>query len=1274
MALSELPDGYSSAKPLHAGAGSEVYSAIRTLDGRDVVLKVYKGKPAERRVDQARREHEALRAVSGRGIPEALDLLLDAVRPALVTAQVRGVSMASWLAARPDLGAFLSVGIQLTEILSRVHTAHFIHCDVNPSNVIVDPVTLETHLIDFGLARRLGSAELGGQSPSGGVDGTLLYIAPEQTGRMNRGCDARSDLYSLGATLYHALTGHPPFQSSDALELIHAHIARVPASPREQRPELPEVLSSLVLKLLRKEPEERYRSASALLADLCACRDQLAAMGSIAPFELGRAHSSEGLRFSARLYGRELEVAMLSEVLASAASGASRVLWIEGEPGTGKSALVDALRLRVADRGGYLASGKFDPHREQAYGGWSAALGSLVQQLLLESDARMQRWRSELRERLGSIAAALLPLVPDLEFILGEVSAVPPLGPRETQARLSLALRRLLSVCARREHPLVIFLDDAQWSDVASRFLLEDLLDGGAPEGLVLIAAYAPSESGTAYPIETFRAKLTRKGIASDSTTLGALAPDAVVAMLGDVLGRSAEEARSLGSILERKTGNNPLLVRQFLEHIHGRGLLRHEPGTGWRWDPSEIAAADIPDGAVALITARLTRLAAEPRALIEFASCVADEFDVELLAALSGRERAALEPLLDALTEAGLIAACPRGLRFVHGRIREAVQSLLDAAVRARLHHDMARILLARIPEAAERGERVFAIVEHLNLGLAELSEDSRRTAVQLNLEAGKRSLASGAAATCEHYLAVARQLLRAEDWERAHGLGFEVLARSADGALLRTDFDAVRLLLDALEPHCGSILEWGELEEKRIQLLALTTHPEEAIRYVLAVLRKFGLRLPPRPSRLRTCIALRFTQWLLRIRGDRALFRAAVAPDPRAVAAIRLIGAAGGLLSRFDGYLISLVSCWIARCNTRRGYVTRPAYSLSSLATWLQVVLGDSRDSKRLARLALELTDLEPAQRCRLEMQQGAMLHPFWMRRRHALAQLDRVAEDMRELGDLEYVQYTRFMQAYFLGIGGELVSRTDRRFEELAAGIARSGQRYPLPEVCYRIYHLLTLSDLSPAMLEQALAESDARLAPHRDSLQSYVRTLWVMVLCILGRHDLAFAQSEELGELRFRVTPWVHVVDHTFYRGLAAAALASEGKGAARRRHRGELRASLWRMRRWARSGPDFEHMAVLLDAERARLRRDFAGARQLYERAAQRARQQEFGHHAALAWERCARMLADQRRDTDAASALDEAVGLYGKWGAHAKASALASEGRQLAGGLPLRGR
>jgi tRNA A-37 threonylcarbamoyl transferase component Bud32 len=1263
VALSELPEGYASAKRLYASAQSEVYSALRAHDGREVVLKLYKGKPAERRIARARREHEALTAVSGRGIPQALELRLDTVTPALVTAQVPGVAMASWVTAALPCSAFLNVAIQLSEILALVHAAHFVHRDVNPWNVIIDPKTLETHLIDFGLARRLGSAELVGHSPSGGVDGTLHYIAPEQTGRMNRGCDARSDLYSLGATLYHALTGVPPFRSKDPLELIHAHIARLPAPPRQLRPDAPELLSDLVLKLLRKEPEERYASASALLADLRVCRDQLDRTGAIAAFELGRASAAQGLRFGTRLYGRERELALLQELLASAAAGSSRVLWIEGKSGTGKSVLVDTLRPHVAERGGYWVSGKFDAHRERAYAGWSAALGLLVQQVLLESDARLQVWRSELRDRLGSIAAALLPLAPDLEFILGETGAVPALGPRETQARLSLALRRLLSVCADREHPLVIFLDDLQWSDAGSRFLLEDLLQAGAPEGLLLIGAFQPSETDEARPIEAFQSRLASRGIASDSSALGPLSRDAVSALLGDLLGGAPEATRSLGGVIERKTGNTPLLVRQFLEHIHARGLLRHADGVGWSWDPDEIAAADVPDGAVALMTARVARLASEPRALLEFASCVGDEFDVELLAELSGRARETLEPVLDVLTEAGLIVPCPQGLRFVHGRVRETVQSLLDAAVRERLHHDMALLLLDRTPEA-ERGDQVFAIVEHLNLGLAYLSEGSRSSAVQLNLEAGKRSLAAGAAATSERYLAVARQLFREEDWQDARALGLQVFLRSAECALLRFDFDAVRAALDAVEPHCQALLEWCELEEKRIQLLALTTQPQEAIRYCLDVLRKVGLRIPLRPSRLRAQIALRFAQWTVRLRGSRAFFRAAARPDPRTVARIRIIGAAGGPMTRFDGYLLALVVSWMVRSNTRDGYVARPGYSLSSFATWLQVVLGDAQDAKRLARIALELTHQdEPVLRSRLEMQQGAMLHPFWMRRREALAELDRVADNLRELGDIEYVQYTRFMQAYFSGMAGEIVSETDRRLQEQAAAIARSGQRYPLPALCHPIYHLLTQRDLSSSALEQAVAESDARLVENRDSLQSYTRTMWVMVLCILGRHDLAFDQSEKLGELRFRVTPWVHIADHTFYRGLACAALASEHTGAGRRRYRRELRASLRRTRHWARSGPDFEHMAKLLAAESARLRGDSATARALYEQASQRARQQEFIHHAALAWERQAAMLEDQRRETEAAAARNEAAGLYARWGAHAKVSWLASERR-----------
>jgi hypothetical protein len=1254
-----LPDGYSCAKRLHTGRLADVYSAVRDSDGAEVILKLYTAGSAKHRLAAAQRELEVLRALAGRGTPEALELILAHVAPVLVMRSAPGLSIESWVeSGLPSLAGVLGVALQLAEILARVHAMRFIHRDVNPRNVIIDPVTLETHLIDFGIALRLGSTERGVSTPRDRCEGTPLYLAPEQTGWINHGIDPRSDLYSLGATLYLMLTGKPPFESRDPLELIHAHVARMPVPPVQLRPELPEALSELVLKLLRKAPEERYANAGALRIDLQLLREQLERTGRIEPGFALASEAPEKPRFTRRLRGRELELTKLHALADVALGGRAPFLLLQGEAGSGKSSLVEELRPWLAGHGGRLAAGGFDPYCDRPYEGWASALGSLIQQLLAESEARFEHWKTELRAGLGSIAQALVELLPDLRFLVGDVAPAPALGPRETQARLSLAVQRLLAVCASKQHPLVLLLDDLHWSDAASRLLLEDLLGSGLPEGLLLIGAHRTGDAREGDPMPALRARLDERGIPIESLTVSALDAGAAAALLADALERPLEDVRSLAQLVQRKSGNNPLLMRQFVEHIHARGLLRWRRGEGWCWDPSEIAATDIPDGAVALMTERMGLLEPAVRALLEFASCVGDEFDLDVLVELGSPDRAAAERGLFALSDAGLIAPCPAGFRFVHARIREAAQSLLAEDVRARLHHDIARLLLARTSEA-ELPERTVAIVEHLNRSLTHVGDDLRLTTIRLNLAAGKRALASGAAASAEGYLSVGRCLRREDDWASAREMSFELLLLSAESALLRGDFEGSLALLRALDARSPSVLESAQIEVKRIQVLVLTQPPEQCVLHALEVMHRRGLRWPLHPTRLRARLALRWLLWKLRPGTRRELLFRATRVDPDLLAPMQIAGVSGAAMVRVDVHLVALVNCWVLGSNLRRGYLTRPSYSLSSYATWVQCVLGNAPEAERLARLALEWCERvpDPTIKPRIDMQVNAVLRPFWTRRRPTLAVMDRIAESLHEIGDLEFAYFARFLKIAYCALAGEGVATAERGFAELSDAVRRSGHHYPEPERCLAVYRLLL--GAGPLQLEAALAESDAWIAANGSaSAEVYIRTLWMLVLCVHDRFDLALAQSDRIGDRLFAIVPYVHVVDHTFLRGLAAAAVATQARGPARTRHARDVARCRRRLRRWARHGPDFVHMETLLAAEQARLRGDASRARALYDEAAQRAREQDYTHHAALACERQGRMLAELRRETAAGVSLREATALYAKWGALAKAEAL----------------
>jgi len=1260
------PAGYTIERTLATSQRSEVALAIREADGSHVVLKCYHDSVRAGPEAQIQREFEALHTCAGPGLPRALDLVGEE-QTILVMEFVPGVTLDSW-ASRPLPSplALVRVAIQICDVLTRIHEARLIHRDLAPANIIVEPTELAIHVIDLGLARPLGSQSHARDCSLSrdGAHAVHSYMAPEQTGRMNRGVDARSDLYSLGATLYRVATGYTPFRATDPLALMHAHMARVPTPAVERRPDLPGPISRILAKLLEKEPAERYQSARALRADLRICQEQLEKHDRIDPeLELGMAELPDGPNFGSRLYGRDSEMALIRQLYVEASNGTTRLLLLAGEPGAGKSALVDTLRERLAENDGFLAIGKFDLSQDQPYTGWANALGHLAQQILVESDARLESWRTQISAQIGNLGTVLVELIPDLAFILEETVPVPRVGPRESLARLILAIQRFLSACATREHPLVLFLDDLQWSDAASRTVLEQVIIGAPPEALLLVGAYRANEVDAAHPLMRTLARLNRDSECTEQIALAPLSREATVQMLSTALGRGEEDVAALAREIEHKTSNAPLFVRQFVDHLHGQGLIRFSPGHGWEWDTAEIAALDIHDGAAELMSAKVLELPPRVRDVVELASCVGDEFDRELLVELSRESREDIDQALFALADAGLIGPCPRGFRFLHDRVREAANASLSEDARAQLHADMARLLLQRLSEEEHEG-RIFEIAQHQAKGIEHIPESDRVHALRLQLRAGERAIGAGAAVTAETYLRTARQLLRDEDWETLQADVVTLHLRSAESGFLRGDAEPALRHIDALESRPLTLIQRAQAEAHRIQILSLSKDPDEVAEYVFTALQKLGAPWRAYPSPFRFRLDLRLLRLEIALRGAERILRPARDIDPQRIALLILLGQGIGVLGRRTPRLLWMATIWGARQNLRKGFITSPGLSLATLATSFLLRLGDKKLAQSLSSLLQGYLPHEPnpIMRLRIEQHVHSQFLPWQLPRRKALAPLETNAESLREAGDLEFAYYSKFLKLILSALAGDPVQQTEQDFRDQIDEIGRAGHVYPEPGYCHEAYALLSAPDVAELDIDSRLIEAEAELMDCGTSASSFARTTWVMVLSLIGRFDLAFAQSEILLPNVLGTLGLIYVADAMFLRGVSAAALASNLAGGrdARRRYRRALRQARSTLRSWERQRgtPDLAHMILLLDAETLRLSGHLDRARRLYDQSIERADRQGYPHHAALAAER--RAVAMRQRNLLIAStvSLKDAIRRYRAWGFEAKAREL----------------
>ena len=690
-------DGYRVLAELQSGNSSTlVYRGVRLADETPVLLKILRNAYAtslERAGFQW--EYELLRGLDIPGVVRAYDLTSYEGCPVIVLEDFGGHSLAELLGTRPlAVVEALECASQLASTLDRLHRAGILHCGVGPSSVVMANDG-RAALTDFSHATDQSGLRPAPR-PVGLLADRLVYMSPEQTGRMNRSVNDRSDLYSLGVTLYHMLTGAPPFAGDDPLALIYAHIATPPTAPSEVSPGVPPVLSAIVLKLLAKNAEDRYQSALGLKADLDECLRQWRASGAMQPFDLGLRDLPRELRIPERLYGRERESAVLMAAFDRASQGAAELLLVSGPPGIGKTTLVNEVHRPLAQRRGSFISGKIDPlQRTVPYAALAQALRSKVEQILTGSASEVANWRDRVLHVLGANAGFISEIVPELKRVIGEQAPAPSAAPKEAQNQLHLAFRQFFQVLARPDDPLVLFLDDLQWADTALLGLMQSILSAD-DVSLLVVGAYRDNEVSSVHPLVQTVDEIWNAGGRVNEVRLGQLNPADIALLLSDTLGCPVETARPLARLVLDKTAGNPFFLREFLRSLEHEGYLTVDADAGrWTWDAGRLELLRITSNVVDLVARRVRQLSEATLQTLEAAAVIGARFELELLAELVGATPHATALALKEAMRQGVIVPLDEGhrlaermenggddgfrveYRFAHDRIQQAVYSM---------------------------------------------------------------------------------------------------------------------------------------------------------------------------------------------------------------------------------------------------------------------------------------------------------------------------------------------------------------------------------------------------------------------------------------------------------------------------------------------------------------------------------------------------------------------------------------------------------------------
>jgi predicted ATPase len=811
------------------------------------------GHPTLETINRFTREYELRDHLDTAWALRPVELVRERERPMLLVEYIGGEPLDRLTGQPMEIGRFLRLAVALSAALGRLHGRGLIHKDIKPANVLVDSATGQVWLTGFGVASRV-PRERQSPEPPEFIAGTLAYMAPEQTGRVNRSIDSRSDLYSLGVTFYEMLTGNLPFTATDPMEWVHCHIARQPAMPSERLRHVPAAVLGITIKLLAKTVEERYQTAAGVESDLRRCLSEWESHGRIGDFAPGQHDIPDRLMLPEKLYGRDREVeTLLGAFDRIVAGGKPEMVLVSGYSGIGKSAVVHELHKPLVPPRGLFASGKFDQYkRDIPYATLAQAFQSLIRPLLSKREEDLRKWRDALHEALDPNGLLMVELVPDLRHIIGEQPPVPELPPHEAQRRFQLVFQRFIRVFARPEHPLALFLDDLQWLDAATLDLLEDLLTRTDLQHLMLIGAYRDNEVNATHPLVRKLDAIRQAGGVLHSIVLTPLGRADLEHLLSDSLHCDQGRAAALAQLIHEKTSGNPFFAIQFISSLADEGLLTFDYALGqWSWDLTRIHAKGYTDNVVALMVVRLSRLPVETQKALELFACMGSSAELDML-------RMAYQVSIEQLHEhfweavrAGLIFRSEESYRFLHDRVQEAAYSLIPSELRAAAHLQIGMRLAAHTP-AGKREEAIFEIVNQLNRGshLLQTVADRERVA-ELNLMAARRAKVSTAYASALKYLSAGRALLTEESWELNYPLIFSTEYLMAECELLTADKVAAENRLSLLPQRANNRHDFCVATRLRLTLYTTWDQCDRAVDVFLEWLRSEGTVWSNRPTR---------------------------------------------------------------------------------------------------------------------------------------------------------------------------------------------------------------------------------------------------------------------------------------------------------------------------------------------------------------------------------------------------------------------------------------
>ncbi|MBD2162256.1 AAA family ATPase [Limnothrix sp. FACHB-1083] len=1271
---------YQISKVLSTTERTIVYRALKQPEQKPVILKtVASDYPNRADLAKLQHEYEVLRDLNLEGVVETYGLDEIQGKPFLVLEDFGGCDLISCLQNQSlSLDDILWIGCQLAAILGRLHNCQIIHKDIKPHNLIFEPKVRQLKLTDFSIASRLSKEHPILSSPNL-LEGTLLYVSPEQTGRMNRTVDYRTDFYSLGVTLYELLTGQLPFQSSDPMELVHCHIAKSPIPPHYLNAQIPPQVSAVILKLMAKTAEERYQSAYGIQRDLEECLSQWQRSGSIAPFPLAERDQCGTFSIPQKLYGREMEVQQLLDVFDRVSAGNTEMVLVAGYSGIGKSALVNEVHKPIARQRGYFISGKFDQfQRNIPYASPIQAFRELARQLLTETEEQIAVWRAKLTAALGNNGSIITDVIPELESIVGPQTPAPELPPSEAQNRFNLVFRTFIHVFCQVDRPLVIFLDDLQWADAASLQLIEQLMTDPDGQYLLMLGAYRDNEVDSTHPLLRMLGTIEAEGAKLQTITLKPLTLDHVLTLVGDTLHRPPETVEPIAQLLVQKTQGNPFFLTQLFKYLYVEGVIWFESGTGqWEWSFQHLPPIEITENVISLMVHEIQKLDVSVQRALQLAACIGNQFDLDMLAIVHEKSTAETSTDLWQALQAGLVIPLnaaykiPQVLedcktvtityKFLHDRVQQAAYSLIPNDEKQLIHLTVGRLLLNSI-EPDRLDDCLFDVVNAMNVGSALITDAQEQLLLaRLNDRAGSKAKAAAAYNSAQEYFAMGRQLLPENAWDTDYELSLSLYTESVEVEYLLTRFEEAQILSEIALKRSRSLLDRTKIYELKIQFLIAENQMHSAIETALPVLELLGYPLVIDPQLLQLNQPLPELDQLADYpeMSDRA-----------ALAALEILIIITGPSYQARPDLLPFIVFRMVNMCLELGHSALAAYAYGMYGLLLCGPLNQIELGYRSGQISLQILEQYPsdALKCKIHMLFNSFVVHWKEPHQNTIQFLERTVQMGMETGDVVYATYCAMWSCgYMMLVGTPLaeVAREQQLYIELLQKIKQDHGLYPAM-TWRQLTEALESPETPTSQLEgryinrQLVSEIQAS---ENQMLLFFIYFAETILAYVMNDWEAAKTKANLADQYQAAATASMLSGGFTFYAALVYLKTTQPSDLAALNEEEQDRPSTLElltaKLENWAHHAPEnYQSKYELVLAETARWQGEILRAMDYYDRAINTAQAHSRWPEVAIAAERAAELYHDSGRDKIAKQYWLDAAHAYDRWGAKAKVAAL----------------